>query len=87
MPNQQTYFITFSSPEYKNLGEFLDDPNSPVNIYVNNADDFLKIIGDDGLTNRKRIESFYKTPDDKIYIGADAIKLPVKLGTVLYLEY
>jgi hypothetical protein len=87
MPNQQTYFITFSSPEYKNLGEFLADPNSPVNIYVNNADDFLKIIGDDKLTNRKRIESFYKTPDDRIYIGADAIKLPVKLGTVLYLEY
>jgi hypothetical protein len=84
---KKLYHITFSSPQFRTLGDFLEDKSSVVNIYFSRPDYFLSIVGEDGLTNRQRIETSYKTSEEKIYIGASAYDLLLKVGTVLYLEY
>lgn len=87
MPNNQLYHFTHSSPEIKTLADLLDNPNSPAFMYNEDPNGFLKIVGEDGLTNRQRIEATYTLPEDAIYIGAEFSRMPVKVGTLLYLAY
>lgn len=88
MPNdKELYHVTFSSPELTTVGDYLDDKNSPAYMYNTMPEKFLSIVGEDQLTNRQRIESSFKTPDERAFIGAKATDLPIKVGTLLYLEF
>lgn len=88
MPNdKKLYKVTHSSPEIKTVIDYVTDPNSPAFIYAANPADFLAVAGEDGITNRQRIEETFKYPEEKKWIGLSADKLPLKVGTVLYIEY
>lgn len=85
--SKELYKITHSSPELKTVGDYLNEDNSIAFIYNGKADEFLNIVGEDGLTNRQRIESSFKNSEEKRFIGLESTKLPLKVGTVLYIEY
>ncbi|MFT3908057.1 MAG: hypothetical protein QM737_01415 [Ferruginibacter sp.] len=87
MPGKKLYHFTHSSPEIKTLADLLAKQDSPVFLYNQDPNGFLKIIGEDGQTNRQRIESTYTLPEDAIYKGADFSRMPLHTGTVLYLEF
>jgi hypothetical protein len=89
MPNlKELYKITHSSPELETVGDFLNDRDSIANTYKDDPERFLNIVGShDHLTNRQRIEQSYFLPADKRLIGSSASKLPLKIGTLLYVEY
>jgi len=87
MANKLTYDITYSNPISISVENYLNDENTVVYLYHGKADQFLSIVGEDGLSNRQRIEQSYKTPEEKRYIGAAYNKLLIKSGTILYLEY
>ncbi|MBC7948984.1 MAG: M15 family metallopeptidase [Chitinophagaceae bacterium] len=81
------YQITHSSPQQTTVGDLLNDKNGVAYIYHTDPDAFLAIVGKDGKTNRQRIEATYKFPEEKRYIGYKANLLPLKVGTLLYLEF
>ena len=85
--SQELYMLTHSSPEYNTVGDLLNDKGSICNSYVNDPDGFLAVKGKDGLTNRQRIEQSFVTSEDKRNIGLPAKSLPIKVGTLLYIEY
>lgn len=85
--SKELYKITVSSPEFETVGDFLDDQNSVAFSYSNDPEKFLNVVGEDTLTNRQRIENSYHTVAEKIFIGAKASRLPLKVGTILYIEY
>ncbi len=87
MPGKKLYHYTHSSPEIKTVADLLADHNSPVFLYNQDPNGFLAIKGEDGLTNRERIESTYTLPEDAIYKGADFSRMPLHTGTLFYLEY
>src|SRR5258706_16470834 len=87
MPNNaDLYKVTFSSSEEKDVLAYLSDPSSIARVYQNDPEGFLNITGEDGLTNRQRIEATYRTPEEKKFIGANAANLPLKVGVLLYIE-
>jgi len=87
MPNKkELYHFTHSSPEIETVADLLESNSSPAFMYFNKPERFLAIVGEDKLTNRQRIESMYLLPEEKIYIGAGWSKLPLMVGTILYLE-
>lgn len=87
MPGKKLYHFTHSSPEIKTVADLLDRKDSPIFLYNQDPNGFLNIVGEDGLTNRQRIECTYTLPEDAIYKGADFSRMPLLTGTVLYLEY
>jgi hypothetical protein len=87
MGNIKVYKVVHSSPEIDTVWKYIHASDSPAYNYRDEVNKFLSIIGEDGLTNRQRIESTFKNPEEKSYIGLDGNKLPLKVGTVLYLEY
>jgi len=83
---RELYHIT-TSPEYGTVMDLLNDPNSVASSYLNDPDRFLSIVGEDGLTNRERIELTYIHPGELLNKGKKADKLPLKTGTLLYVEF
>lgn len=81
------YKVVHSSPEIDTVWKYVSASDSVAFNYRDDIEKFLAVIGEDTLTNRQRIEATFKTPEEKRYIGAEAKKLPLKVGTVLYLEY
>jgi len=83
----QVYEVTFSSPEFKTLGEYLSDQNSPAFQYQNSPDDFLKVLNKNGISNRDAIFNRYlsqKAKDTNAKLNAR--DLPLKVGTKLAIE-
>jgi len=83
---KQLYHYTHSSPEITTLADLLTNQDSPCYLYFNQPETFLNIIGEDGLTNRQRIESTYTLPSDPAP-GTKFSRMTIKVGTLLYLEY
>lgn len=81
------YTVTFSSPEFKTVFEYLNYGQSPAFSYRNEPERFLNVLGPDGLTNRQRIERTYYTASEKEYVGKSAEFLLIKTGTLFYLEF
>src|SRR5574337_903857 len=81
------YKVVHSSPEINTVWKYVNASDSPAYNYRDNLNKFLSVIGEDGLTNRQRIEETFKYPEEKQYIGTEANKLPLKVGTILYLEF
>lgn len=87
MPDRGLYKVFHSSSEIKTVIDYVNDISSPAYPYAKDPERFLNIIGDDGLTNRQRIERGYKLKSEKEYIGAPANRLLLKPGIIFYLEY
>jgi hypothetical protein len=87
MADKSLYKVVHSSPEIDTVWKYVHAPDSPAYNYRDNIDKFLAVVGEDGLTNRQRIETTFNNPEEKQYIGIAGDKLPLKVGTVLYLEY
>lgn len=81
----QLYHFTHSSPEITTVADLLANANSPAYLYNREPERFLKVIGEDGLTNRERIEATYTLPDDPPK-GTKFSRMTLKVGTVFYLE-
>jgi hypothetical protein len=86
MPDK-IYKVVHSSPEIDTVWKYINATDGVAYNYRDNVNKFLAVIGEDGLTNRQRIEATFKTPEEKRYIGLEGNKLPLKVGTVIYLEY
>ncbi len=84
---QELYHFTHSSPEITTVADLLANADSPAFLYNKDPNGFLQIIGEDGLTNRQRIEATYTLPGDAIFKGAKFSRLILKVGTLLYIEY
>ena len=84
---KQLYHFTHSSPEIKTVADLLNNPNSPAFLYNTDPNGFLNIVGEDGRTNRERIEATFTFPEYKRFIGAPFSKLPLLNGTLLFVEY
>lgn len=85
---KQLYHFTHTSPEIKTVAELLRNSNSPAFLYNADPKGFLNVLGEENppLTNRQRIESTYTLPEDKIHIGGDFVNMPLKVGTLIYLD-
>lgn len=79
------YHFTHSSPEITTVADLLANQNSPAFLYNREPLRFLNIIGEDGLTNRQRIEATYTLPDDPVK-DTPFTRMTLKVGTIFYLE-
>src|SRR6218665_126567 len=86
MPESFKYKVVHSSPEIDTVWKYINTPDLPAYNYRDDINRFLSVVGDNGWTNRQRIESTF-SPEEKSLIGAEGNRLPIKVGTVLYLEY
>lgn len=81
------YIVTHSSPEFKTLGEFINDYSSAAFQYADDIEGFLKIHDEKGNTNRKAIFDAYPTQQEK---DDNEKKKPanftLKVGTKLMVE-
>lgn len=79
------YEVTHSSPEFKTVADYIEDPSSPAHQYVKDMDSFLLVLHKDGkTTNRQTIEANYKFEwERKKYSGKKAQDLLLKVGTKL----
>lgn len=98
---QKTCNITNSLPQLDTLEKFLAWDNSIQSRYVDSPDHFLKIIGEDGLTNEKRILFALNGREEQLLLkrlilgldenGLTKILIPslvtIKQGTVFYVEF
>lgn len=99
MADIKKYKVIHSSPEIDTVYKYVSATDSPAANYIGNMQAFLNVMGDDKLTNGQRILSTFKTAYDRqplIDSGIiasdgktvlDAGSLPLKVGTILYLEY
>ena len=84
---EKLYYTIFNSPELETVKAYLEDDSSLAHSYAGTPNDFLNLVGPDGKTNLQRIKSHYKLPEEKQkYANATYDTLPIKPGTILYLE-
>lgn len=84
----QLFHFTHTDPEIDTVFDLLKDPNSPAFLYGTDPNGFLNVLGEENppLTNRQRIEATYTLNIDKGFIGATYDKMPLKVGTLIYID-
>lgn len=80
----EIYEIIFSSSEFKTVGEYVADGNSPAIKYINKEEAFLAVKNSLGKTNRDSILEKHKGKNlIEKYAKLPAKDLPIKFGTRL----
>ncbi|HMG66455.1 MAG TPA: hypothetical protein VK588_02180, partial [Chitinophagaceae bacterium] len=101
MPGIKTYKVVISSSELNTLYKYVNAPDSPAGNYLQDLNGLLGVTDDNGESNLQRIFQTYKTSiefdalvdagilskNDNKYTVLTPEDLPLKVGTVLYLEY
>lgn len=82
---EAVYTVTHSSPELRTVADYIRDISSPAHAYINNMEDFLSVLQEDGVTtNREAIESGYFFEwERKAYKGKPSNELYLPIGTSL----
>lgn len=83
------YEVTHSSPEFKTVADYIQDPTSPAHEYIGDMDSFLSVLHKDGkTTNRQVIEAGYKKKWEKAKYtpNKSANQLFLPIGTKLAIE-
>lgn len=80
------YQVIHSSPELKTVNDYCRQADSPAVKYASDEPSFLKIQGDDGLTNLERILASYTSVKEKTdNPESKQGELQIKVGTKFYI--